>query len=49
MSSFLADTDLEVHLIVGNYCTHKHVKVRVWLAKWPRFHIKLTPTYDSWL
>ena len=26
--------DLDVHLIVDNYCTHKHAKVRGWLAQW---------------
>ncbi|EAQ73945.1 isrso5-transposase protein [Synechococcus sp. WH 5701] len=41
--------DLDVHLIVDNYCTHKHVKVRAWLAQRPRFHVHYTPTYASWL
>ena len=41
--------DLDVHLIVDNYATHKHAKVRVWLATRPRFHIHSTPTYSSWL
>ena len=41
--------DLEVHLIVDNYCTHKHAKVRRWLAARPRFHVHYTPTYASWL
>jgi len=38
-----------VHLIVDNYATHKHAKVRVWLAPRPRFHMHYTPTYSSWL
>jgi len=42
-------TDLDVHLIVDNYCTHKHHKVIEWLARRPRFHIHFTPTYSSWL
>jgi putative transposase len=42
-------TDLYVHLIVDNYATHKHAKVRVWLATRPRFHIHYTPSYSSWL
>lgn len=42
-------TDLDVHLIVDNYATHKHAKVRTWLANRPRFHIHYTPTYSSWL
>ncbi len=41
--------DLDVHLIVDNYCTHKHAKVRSWLAQRPRFHVHYTPTYASWL
>jgi putative transposase len=40
---------LDVHLIVGNYSTHKHAKVRLWLAERPRFHVHYTPTYSSWL
>jgi putative transposase len=41
--------DLEVHLVVDNYCTHKHVTVRRWLAARPRFHVHYTPTYASWI
>jgi putative transposase len=40
---------LEVHLICDNYSTHKHAKVRAWLARRPRFHLHFTPTYSSWL
>ena len=40
---------LDVHLIVDNYATHKHPKIRAWLAKRPRFHLHFTPTYASWL
>ena len=40
---------LDVHLIVDNYATHKHAKVRTWLGERPRFHIHYTPTYSSWL
>jgi putative transposase len=35
---------LDVHLIVDNYATHKHAKVRTWLGERPRFHIHYTPT-----
>ncbi len=42
-------TELEVHLVVDNYATHKHPKVRTWLAQRPRFHTHYTPTYSSWL
>ncbi len=39
----------ELHLIVDNYATHKHPKVKSWLVKHPRFHIHFTPTSASWL
>ena len=41
--------EFDVHLIVDNYATHKHPKVKAWLAKRPRYHIHFTPTYASWL
>ena len=41
--------DLDVHLIVDNYATHKHERVRRWIAARPRYHIHYTPTYSSWL
>ena len=34
---------MELHLIVDNYCTHKHAKVKAWLAQRPRFHVHYTP------
>ena len=40
---------LAVHLILDNYGTHKHPKVRAWLAKHARFHLHYTPTSSSWL
>ncbi len=40
---------LEVHIIVDNYATHKHPRVRRWFAARPRFHVHYTPTYASWL
>jgi putative transposase len=40
---------LDVHLILDNYGTHKHQKVRAWLARHPRFHLHFTPTYASWI
>ena len=52
---FLRDIDahvpdnLEVHLVVDNYATHKTPQVMRWLAKRPRFHLHFTPTYSSWL
>jgi transposase len=40
---------LDLHLIVDNYATHKHAKVKKWLEKHPRFHTHFTPTSASWL
>lgn len=40
---------LDLHLIVDNYATHKHATVRRWLAARPRYHVHYTPTYASWL
>jgi len=41
--------DLDIHLVVDNYATHKHDKVKRWLAAHPRYHVHYTPTYASWL
>ena len=41
--------DLDVHLVIDNYATHKHAAVRAWLAARPRYHAHFTPTYASWL
>ena len=41
--------DLDVHLILDNYSTHKTPAIRNWFAKHPRFHTHYTPTYSSWL
>ena len=41
--------DLDLHLIVDNYSTHKHPKVQRWLTRHPRFHIHFIPTSSSWL
>jgi transposase len=40
---------LDVHLIVDNYATHKTPLIRRWLAKRPRYHMHFTPTGASWL
>jgi transposase len=39
----------ELHLIIDNYATHKHPKVRAWLERHPRVHFHFTPTSASWL
>ena len=41
--------DLDIHLVVDNYATHKHDKVKRWLAAHPRYQVHYTPTYASWL
>lgn len=41
--------DLEIHLVVDNYSTHKHPRIRRWLAAHPRYQVHYTPTYSSWL
>lgn len=40
---------LDLHLIVDNYGTHKHLRVKAWLRRHPRFHLHFTPTSSSWL
>ena len=39
----------DLHLIVDNYSTHKHPKVKAWLKRHPRFHVHFIPTSSSWL
>jgi len=39
----------QIHMIVDNYSTHKHAKVKQWLNRHPRFHVYFTPTSCSWL
>lgn len=52
---FLRQVDREtpaqmaLHLIVDNYATHKHPKVKQWLKRHRRFHLHFTPTSSSWL
>jgi transposase len=41
--------ELDLHLIVDNYATHKHPKVQSWLKRHRRFHMHFTPTSSSWL
>ena len=41
--------DLALYLIVDNYGTHKHPKVKAWLKRHPRMHLHFTPTSSSWL
>lgn len=41
--------ELDVHLVLDNYGTHKTALVHNWLAKHPRYHLHFTPTSASWL
>ena len=43
------DSQLQIHMIVDNYCTHKHEKVYRWLKRHRRFPIHFIPTSSSWL
>jgi len=43
------EPDLDIHLILDNYGTHKHPAVKKWLAARPRYHVHFTPTSASWL
>jgi transposase len=40
---------LEIHVILDNYATHKHPKVRAWLKRTKRVHLHFIPTGSSWL
>ncbi len=40
---------MDLHLIVDNYSTHKHPKVKRWQKRHPRFHMHFIPTSSSWL
>jgi transposase len=41
--------ELDLHLIVDNYGTHKHDRVKAWMRRHPRFHLHFIPTSSSWL
>ena len=41
--------DLDLHLVLDNYATHKTPAIKEWLLKHPRFHLHFTPTSSSWL
>ena len=40
---------MDLHLIVDNYSTHKHPKVKQWIERHKRFHLHFIPTSSSWL
>jgi transposase len=41
--------DLDLHLVLDNYSTHKTPAIHRWLARHPRFHLHFTPTSASWI
>lgn len=41
--------DLDIHIVMDNYATHKTAKVKNWLARRPRYHVHFTPTSSSWI
>lgn len=41
--------ELEIHAVLDNYAAHKTQKVRLWLARHPRWHLHFIPTHSSWL
>ena len=41
--------NLALHLIMDNYATHKHKKIKTWLKRHPRVHLHFIPTSSSWL
>jgi len=42
------EPELDIHVILDNYATHKHEKVRNWLARNPRVHFHFVPTGACW-
>jgi len=41
--------DLDVHIIMDDYATHKTAAIRAWLARRPHYHVHFTPTSASWI
>ena len=41
--------NLDIHLVMDNYATHKAPAIKAWFARRPRYHLHFTPTYASWL
>jgi transposase len=46
---FETPPEMDLHLIVDNYGTHKHPRVQSWISRHSRFHIHFIPTSSSWL
>ena len=41
--------DLDIHIVMDNYATHKTAAVKSWMARRPRYHVHFTPTSASWI
>ncbi|MEY9783331.1 transposase [Sinorhizobium fredii] len=41
--------DLDVHIVMDNYATHKTASIKNWLMRRPRYHVHFTPTSASWI
>jgi len=41
--------DLDIHIVLDNYATHKSAPIHRWLLKHPRYHLHFTPTHASWI
>ena len=41
--------ELEIHLVLDNYATHKTPLIKRWLQRHTRYHLHFTPTHASWI
>ena len=41
--------ELDIHIVMDNYATHKTPKIKAWLARRPNYHVHFTPTSASWI
>lgn len=41
--------EMDIHIVLDNYATHKTAIIQRWLARRPRYHLHFTPTHGSWL
>ena len=41
--------ELDIHIVMDNYATHKTPKIKAWLARRPHYHVHFTPTSASWI
>jgi len=48
-ATLVCEEGTEVHVVMDNYGTHKHPKVRQWFVRHPQYVPHFTPTSASWL